>query len=101
MGIKKTYSKGKLECKVTFSVSAENVPEKSKVFLAGDFNNWEEQSLRLKKNKAGDYSISLTLPAPNRYQFKYNIDGEYWINDDAADAYPQNAFGSDNSMIEL
>ena len=101
MGIKKTYSKGKPECKVTFSVSAENVPEKSKVFLAGDFNNWEEQSLRLKKNKAGDYSISLTVPAPNRYQFKYNIDGEYWINDDAADAYPQNAFGSDNSMIEL
>ena len=100
MGIKKIYSKNKPECKVTFSVAAENVPEKSKVFLAGDFNNWEEQSLRMTK-KGNEYTKSLTLPTGGSYQFKYNIDGEYWINDDAADAYPKNGFGSDNSQINL
>ena len=51
MGIKKTYSKGKPECKVTFSVSAENVPEKSKVFLAGDFNNWKDNLCALKRTR--------------------------------------------------
>lgn len=100
MGVKKVYSKGKPECKVTFSVSAANVPEKAVVYLAGDFNNWDEKSLRMKKSKEGDYSASITLPL-GTYQFKYNVDGEYWINDDAADAYPPNAFGSDNSLIEL
>lgn len=100
MSIKKVYLKSKPECKVTFTVSAGNVPEKSVVYLCGDFNQWEEKSLRLKKNKAGDYSVSLTLPL-GKYQFKYNVDGQYWINDDAADAYPSNVFGSDNSLIEL
>lgn len=100
MGVKKVYSKSQAECKVTFSVSAANVPEKASVYLAGDFNDWDEHSLRLKKNKAGDYSVTLTLPL-GRYQFKYYIDGQYWINDDAADDYPPNAFGSDNSLIEL
>lgn len=100
MSVKKAYLKTKPECKVTFTVAAANVPEKSVVYLCGDFNQWEEKSLRLKKNKAGDYSVSLTLPL-GKYQFKYNIDGQYWINDDAADAYPSNVFGSDNSLIEL
>ena len=51
MGVKKVYSKSKPECKVTFSVSAANVPENAVVYLAGDFNNWDEKSLRMKKSK--------------------------------------------------
>lgn len=99
MAIKKVYSKKNAECKVTFSVPVENVPEKAKVFLAGEFNNWEETSLRMTK-RGGEYTKSLTL-APGSYQFKYNVEGEYWLNDEAADAYPQNEFGGDNSQVNI
>ena len=100
MAIKKVYSKNKPECKVTFSVPVENVPEKAKLFLAGEFNNWEETSLRMAKRN-GEYIRTLVLPTGTSYQFKYNVDGQYWINDDAADSYPQNTFGGDNSQIDL
>ena len=100
MSIKKSYSKKSPECKVTFSLSAVHVPDKAAVYLVGDFNQWQENACRMRKNKAGDYSASLVL-SPGIYQFKYLIGGQYWINDDAADAYPPNVFGSDNSQIEL
>lgn len=100
MSIKKVYSKKQPECKVTFTVSAAAVPEKCAVYLAGEFNQWQEKSLRLRRNKTGNYSLSLTLPL-GEYQFKYLVDGQYWINDDAADAYPPNVFGSENSLIRL
>ena len=61
MAIKKVYSKNKPECKVTFSVPVENVPEKAKLFLAGEFNNWEETSLRMAKRN-GEYIRTLVLP---------------------------------------
>ena len=100
MAIKKVYSKNKPECKVTFSVPVENVPEKAKLFVVGEFNNWEETSLRMAKRN-GEYIRTLVLPTGASYQFKYNVDGQYWINDDAADSYQQNAFGGDNSQIDL
>ena len=32
-------------------------------------------------------------------QHRYLVDGQMWANDEAADAYAPNEFGSDNSIV--
>ena len=40
MSLKKSYSKDKKTCNVTFSVSQEAAHGAEKVSIAGDFNSW-------------------------------------------------------------
>jgi hypothetical protein len=41
------------------------------------------------------------LKAKQNYQFRYRLDGERWENDPSADAIIPNAFGSDDSVLQL
>ena len=37
---------------------------------------------------------------PNcRYEFRYLVDGETWINDAEAESYTPNPYGSDNCVV--
>ena len=83
MSLKKTYSKSKNVCKVTFSC-----PDKaaSQVHVVGDFNQWDTAALPMKKGKTG-FSATVELEADKDYQYRYLIDGERWANDDSADSY--------------
>lgn len=38
-------------------------------------------------------TATLTLPAGNRYAFRYLADGGRWFNDEDADGYRDNGFG--------
>jgi 1,4-alpha-glucan branching enzyme len=96
--LKKTYAKGKQACKVTFTLPVEVHAEEA--FLSGDFNGWDKTSHPMRKLKKGDFSLSITLE-PGRYRFRYWLDGERWENDWEADAYLPNAFGSEDSIVEV
>jgi len=91
MAIKKCSSK-----KVIFKISA---PTAKDVRLAGDFNSWDASRANLKKSKDGVWTRDLTLKS-GRYEYKYLIDGQ-WQRDPLNNLFIVNAFGSENSVIEL
>jgi 1,4-alpha-glucan branching enzyme len=95
--IAKTYTKTKKSCKITFKINPG--PGIRSVSVVGDFNNWNPGSHPLAKRKNGEFSGTVTLSANQTYRFRYFVNGEYWENDDAADGYIPNCFGTDDSQI--
>jgi 1,4-alpha-glucan branching enzyme len=87
MPVKKTYSKTKDKCKVTFSF-----PKKArKVSVAGDFNAWDTEALPMKKGEKG-FTATVELDADKEYQYRYFVNGERWENDNAPDATVPSGF---------
>ena len=99
MAITKKALKVRPECRVTFSYQARD-DARHRVELRGDFNNWGEDALPLKRQRDGSYRVTVNLPQDGEYAFRYLIDDEHWDNDEAADAYVPNPFGTgDNSLL--
>jgi 1,4-alpha-glucan branching enzyme len=74
----------KKKCECTFKFCAKGA---KRVFLAGDFNDWNEQSHPMEK--IGEF-WKLTLPLPTgEYRFKYLV----------AHKYVPNVWGSDDSVV--
>jgi 1,4-alpha-glucan branching enzyme len=98
--MKKRFLKSKPVCKVTFELPSQAANGAGKVTLVGDFNGWDQTAMPLKRNKNGDYSVTVDLPCEREYQFRYLIDGERWENDWAADKYvPNPARDCENSVV--
>jgi len=74
-------------------------PEVSEVYLAGDFNNWESSQHKMRKFKSGLHKKSLKLK-PGRYEYRFVVDGSWWT-DPANEHRCANAYGEDNSVIEI
>ena len=86
------------QVKVTFYLGSRN--GNIRVSLVGDFNAWRA-GVNMFKRK-GDVDVaSITLSAGRRYEFRYVDDEGNWFNDEAADGYVPNAFGGDNSYVDL
>jgi 1,4-alpha-glucan branching enzyme len=94
--IEKQYTPKRTVCKVTFKVPAEWAEKEVKV--AGDFNAWDTDADSLKKKK-DRWETTLRLKPETEYRFKYLVDGERWENDDSADAYIPNEFGTEDSLL--
>ena len=99
MSLKKYFDDVKQICKVTFTLSKDTVKSAHQISIAGDFNNWDFESIPMRKNKAGEFSASVDLKQGREYQFKYRIDGNKWLNEPDADMYVSNVFCSDNSVV--
>ena len=100
MALKKTFSKDKKKCTVTFTVSAEAAQGAKKINIAGDFNSWSSTDTPLKQGKDGSFSVKLELDADKEYQFRYLLDGYKWENDWKADKYiPAPFSNTDNSVV--
>ncbi len=99
MAITKKPLKVRPECRVTFSYQPED-GKPHRVELRGDFNGWGEDHLPLKRQRDGSYRVTLNLPKDGEYAFRYLIDEECWDNDEAADGYAPNPFGTgDNGVL--
>ena len=102
MAIVKQFLKTKPECKVTFTLTAEEAGNAQRVSLVGDFNSWDPAANPMKKQKNGGFSTTLNLRAGFTNQFRYLIDGARWVNDSAADGYTYCSFaGGENSLLSL
>lgn len=100
--LKKAYSKTKPVCKVTFSLPIEAAPDAEKVFVLGDFNDWNAQEAPEMKKTQSHFEATIELAAGRRYEFRYLIDGKRWENDWDADGYEPSPFaGIANSIIVL
>jgi hypothetical protein len=83
--------------RVTFEIPASLWAEK--VFLVGDFNNWDASALPFQRMRDGVWRLTLDLPARRRYEFRYLIDGR-WCTDYHADGCMNGTLQALNSYID-
>ncbi len=95
--MKKAYLKKKGTCQVTFRLPKDVGAETAS--LVGEFNQWDPQATPMKRAKNGDFSTTLNLPVGHDYRFRYLLDGTRWENDQEADRYVPNEFGTENSVV--
>lgn len=67
------------------------------VALSGEFNGWSVTDTPLERGDDGTWRATVAL-APGRYQYKYVLDGERWVNDPHAESV-SNPYGSVDSVI--
>ncbi len=102
MSIKKQYLKSKPVCKVTFKVENELAGGASQIALVGDFNDWKEKAGAMKALKDGSFNITIDLETGREYQFRYLLDGNFWLNDPEADKFVPSGFGdAQNAVLSL
>lgn len=53
----------------------------------------------MKHEGRGTWKVKLRFPGDREIQFRYLATGGLWINDDAADSYAPNGYGSDNCIV--
>ncbi len=101
MSLKKQFNEKKSVCKVTFNLANNAAVSAQKAHLTGDFNGWDIESIPMKKNKGGGFSVSIDLEKGHEYQFKYLIDGNLWLNENDADKHVSNEYQGENSVVEV
>ena len=93
--LNKRYFKTVDECEVSFKVEPEGA-ETVELFI--ESNGWEP--VPMKALKSGPFKVKMRLPLEQQIQFRYRVNEEWWINDEAADAYVANEHGSENSVVD-
>jgi len=74
-------------------------PDAREVVLAGSFNNWDQKSLLMKKDRKGNWKTVVEL-APGKYEYKYIADG-YWVTDAQCTELTINSFGTTNCVVRV
>jgi 1,4-alpha-glucan branching enzyme len=69
--------------------------------VCGEWNDWSADADVMRRDAEGRFSVTVDLEAGRAYRFRYLLDGQRWDNDWAADAYLPNAFGGDDSVVDL
>ncbi|RME61953.1 MAG: hypothetical protein D6790_07025 [Caldilineae bacterium] len=69
-----------------------------RVFLVGDFNDWDTAVTPFVQGRDGVWRAILDLPCGREFQFRYLVDGR-WQTDYHADGWVENEFGSQNSIV--
>jgi 1,4-alpha-glucan branching enzyme len=72
-------------------------PHASRVWIAGDFNEWKTGEVAMKHLGDGNWFARLELPQ-GEYRFRYCADGE-WYADYAASGLEPGRFGMDSVVI--
>lgn len=94
---KKTVNGGQ-QAEVVFMLPAELAT--GQVAVVGEFNDWDPTATPMRKRK--DVVAAATiLETGRRYAFRYLREDGEWINDEAADAFEPNEFGTTNCVLEL
>ncbi len=75
-------------------------PEAHQVAVAGTFNKWQVGSDVLKKQGNGTWTIDISLK-PGVYSYMFVVDGKAWVTDPNADAYRDDGFGYNNSVLRV
>lgn len=71
------------------------------VALAGEFNDWDDSSLPLGKDGEGLWQVALDALPPGRYQYKFVVNGERWIEDPNNGVKTPDQYGGLNSVLVI
>jgi 1,4-alpha-glucan branching enzyme len=72
-------------------------PDAKEVFLAGEFNGWDNRSLPMKKEKVGVWKTKVTLP-PGRHEYKFFADNA-WVESLPGMEQVSNPLGTKNFIV--
>lgn len=95
----KSYARNGQSCRVTFQFAPERAARSAAVL--GEFNDWRPEAHPMERRADGSFHLTVSLPAGRRYRFRYLFDGESWANDEGADSYVLNQFGSEDAVLDL
>ena len=71
------------------------------VSLVGDFNGWNATRSPLTKDSSGLWQVAVETPLPGRYQYKFLIDGERWMEDPTNGMKAPDNYGGLNSVLVI
>ena len=74
-------------------------PYASEVQLVGDFTDWEQKPIALKRQKDGCWKATVPLD-PGTHQYRFIVDGQ-WRDDSACSQRATNPFGSQNCVRDV
>jgi 1,4-alpha-glucan branching enzyme len=96
--IVKSYTEARpSQVQVTFSLPKDLWADR--IYLVGDFNNWDRTSHPFDRDRSGGWSLSVELEQGRVYQFRYLLDDQDWLNDTEADSYADNGHGGTNFVV--
>ena len=102
MPITVTYLKTRPVCKVRFKLEPDEASGAECAYIVGSFNNWDEASHPMKRNKNGSFSLEMELPKGADVSFRYLLGDGRWLNERQATEYRYCDFaGADNSVLKL
>ncbi|MEW6995577.1 isoamylase early set domain-containing protein [Colwelliaceae bacterium MEBiC 14330] len=91
----KKFFKTKDEAEVTFELNRSDLTSAE---LVADFNDWQAVEMKFNK-KTQSFKTKVRLPKNSEFHFRYLLNKTEWENDDKADQYLPNEFGTDNSVV--
>ncbi|MDB6029890.1 MAG: hypothetical protein JWM16_228 [Verrucomicrobiales bacterium] len=94
--VKPNAARGSKTKKETFSY---NDAQAQSVSLVGNFTDWEQNAVPLKKQKNGAWKATVPLE-PGVYEYRFLVDGE-WHNDQECQNRRLNSFGAENCIREV
>ncbi len=74
-------------------------PDAKEVFLAGEFNQWDTQSMPMKRGNDGNWKVKMNLPT-GRYEYKFFLDNR-WVEDISSAELVPNRFGTQNCVLSV
>jgi serine protease AprX len=75
--------------------------EAASVSVAGDFNEWDQLATPLKRNNEGLWSTNIIVPRLGRFEYKFIVNGQRWIEDPNNGMKAPDNFGGLNSVIVM
>ena len=71
------------------------------VSLTGDFNGWNGSRTSLLRAEHGLWRVELAAPPAGRYQYKFIVNGERWIEDPGNGMRVPDNYGGLNSVLVI
>lgn len=69
------------------------------VSVCGDFNGWSASSNPLSRDESGIWKCSMKSLSPGKYEYKFVIDHERWIEDPSNGLKTSDGYGGLNSVL--
>ncbi|WP_420078741.1 isoamylase early set domain-containing protein [Streptomyces sp. JL4002] len=76
--------RGRNQNQITFVLPADIPP--GPVSVVGDFNGWQPGMHELRPRRDGRRAVTVALPRESTHAFRYLAAGDYWFDDEGADA---------------
>ena len=99
MSCTKKSIKSRAVSKVRFHLSPEQCNNHTVIYVTGTFNNWDERSLPMKKQKDGSFMLEIELPEGEKHLFRYLGADGIWFNDLEAEGYEPNGFAGEYNCV--
>lgn len=69
------------------------------VSVAGDFNGWSHLATPLVRNGSGLWSTEIAVPRAGRFEYKFIVNGQRWIEDPSNGMKTPDNYGGLNSVL--